>query len=217
MDSYDTGDRSLPSRSEGAAMDTSDTGTPTSSRGRGRRGAATPAASEASGIVVLGPRDSLVGTLSVHGDVRIEGTLDGEATATGELTIDSTGTARAQLAARDIFITGSVDGNANASDLLTLGETATFAGELRAARLRVDEGAMINAIVTMGATGDAPPARRMDEHDDETSVDVTGSPVGEGDHGAYAEESAGSESDAYSDERTAETSNVSSGSDSVEG
>ena len=58
-------------------MDTSDTGTSTSSRGRGRRGAATPAASEAAGIVVLGPRDSLIGTLSVEGDVRIEGTARG--------------------------------------------------------------------------------------------------------------------------------------------
>jgi cytoskeletal protein CcmA (bactofilin family) len=199
-------------------MDTSDTGTPTSSRGRGRRGAATPATtSEPSGIVVLGPRDSLVGTLSVHGDVRVEGTLEGEVTATGEITVHSTATARAQLAARDIVITGAVDGNAVASDLLTLGETASFAGDLRASRLRVDEGAIVNAIITMGPTGDAPPARRMDEHDDETSVDVTGSPVGEGDHGAYAEENARSESDAYSDERTAETSSVSSGSDSVEG
>ena len=70
----------------------------------------------------------------------------------------------------------------------------------------------------MSPTGDAPPARRMEEHDDETVVDVTGSPVGgEGEHGAYGEENAGSESDAHSDERTAETSGVSSGADSEEG
>ena len=47
----------------------------------------------------------------------------------------------------------------------------------------------------------------MEEHDDEATVDVTGSPVSaEGDHGAYGEASAGSEADAYSDERAAETS-----------
>ena len=46
-------------------MDASDTGISTSSRARGRRGAATPAASVAPSIVVLGPRDSLVGTLTV--------------------------------------------------------------------------------------------------------------------------------------------------------
>jgi cytoskeletal protein CcmA (bactofilin family) len=199
-------------------MDTSDTGRSTSSRARGRRGAATPAPSEPAGIVVLGPRDSLVGTLTVDGDVRIEGTLDGEVSATGEVNVHSSGTARAQISARDIVVNGTVEGNVVARELLSLGETASFAGELSTGRLRVDEGATVNASITMSPSGDAPPARRMEEHHDEASVDVTGSPVsGEGEHGAYGEENAGSESDAYSDERTAETSGVSSGSDSEVG
>ena len=197
-------------------MDTSDTGTSTS-RARGRRGAATPAAPETASLVILGPRDSLVGTLSVAGDVRIEGTLEGEVSATGEVSVHPSGTARAQISARDIVVGGTVEGNVVASELVALGETASFAGELRAGRLRVDEGATVNATITMTPTGDAPPARRMEERD-EATVDVTGSPVsGDGDHGAYGEENAGSESDAYSDERAAETSAVSSGSDSEEG
>jgi|GEM_PF-2431740 len=199
-------------------MDTSDTGTSTSSRARGRRGAATPAAPETVGIVVLGPRDSLVGTLTVEGDVRIEGTLEGEVTATGEVSVHSTGSARAQISARDIIVNGRVEGSAIGRELVALGETASFAGEVRAGRLRVDEGATVNATITMSPTGDAPPARRMEEHDEEGTVDVTGSPVSaEGDHGAYGEASAGSEADAYSDERAVEASAVSSGSDSEEG
>ena len=198
-------------------MDTSDTVISTSSRARGRRGAATPAQTEATGIVVLGPRDSLVGTLTVDGDVRIEGTLDGEVSATGEVNVHPTGTARAQISARDIVVGGTVEGNAVARELAALGETASFAGALRAGRLRVDEGATLNATITMEPTGDAPPARRMEEHE-EASVDVTGSAVGgESDRGAYGDESARSESDAYSDERTAEASGVSSGADSEEG
>jgi cytoskeletal protein CcmA (bactofilin family) len=198
-------------------MDASDTGISTSSRARGRRGAATPAASVAPSIVVLGPRDSLVGTLTVDGDVRIEGTLDGEVSATGEVNVHSSGTVRAQISARDIVVNGAVEGNAVARELVTLGEGASFAGELHAARLRVDDGATVNGVITMITAGDAPPARRMEEHDGEASVDVTGSPVGEGDHGSYGEENAGPEPDANSDERTAETSAVSSGSDSEVG
>jgi cytoskeletal protein CcmA (bactofilin family) len=200
-------------------MDASDTGRSTSSRTRGRRGAATPAAPAAPatrGIVVLGPRDSLVGTLTVDGDVRIEGTLDGEVSATGEVNVHSTGTARAQISAREIVVSGTVEGNIVARELVTLDETASFAGEVRAARLRVDDGATLNGTITMAPAGEAPPARRMEGRDVEASLDVTGSPVGESDHGAYGED-AGSESDAYSDERTAETSGVSSGSDSEVG
>jgi hypothetical protein len=57
----------------------------------------------------------------------------------------------------------------------------------------------------------------MEEHDDEATLDVTGSPVNDGDHGAFSGDKAGSEFDAYSDERAAETSGVSSGLDSEEG
>ena len=53
--------------------------------------------------------------------------------------------------------------------LIALGETASFAGEIRAGRLRVDEGATMNATISMTPAGDAPPARRMEEHDDEAT------------------------------------------------
>jgi cytoskeletal protein CcmA (bactofilin family) len=198
-------------------MDASETGPSTSSRARGRRGAATPTASELANIVILGPRDTLVGTLTVEGDVRIEGTVDGEVAATGEVSVHSGGTARAQITARDIVVLGAVEGTVVGDELVTLGDTASFAGEVRAGRLRVDEGAVVNATITMTPTGDAPPARRMEGHDDETS-EVTGSAIsGEADHEAYGAENAGSEFDAYSEERTAETSGVSSGADSEEG
>jgi cytoskeletal protein CcmA (bactofilin family) len=176
-------------------MDTSDIGT--SSRGRGRRGAATPVQPETPGIVVLGPRDSLVGTLSVDGDIRIEGTLEGEVSATGEIAVQSTGTARAQIAARDIVINGTVDGSAVAQELISIGDSAIVTGEVRSARLRVDEGASVNATISMSAS-DAPPARRShDEESDESTIDVTGSAAGhdgeQGEATAYAEVASGDE------------------------
>jgi cytoskeletal protein CcmA (bactofilin family) len=185
-------------------MDTSDIGT--SSRGRGRRGAATPVQPEPSGIVVLGPRDSLVGTLTVDGDVRIEGTLEGDVTATGEVSVHSTGTARAQIVANDIVIHGTVDGSAVAKDFVSIGESAIVTGEVRSARLRVDEGASVNATISMNPS-DAPPARRAhDEHEtEEATIDVTGSAAGsegghDGDASAYAEVSAGGESESSGEE-----------------
>ena len=139
-------------------------------------------------------------------------------TATGEVSVQAGGTARAQLSARDIVVMGAVEGTVVGDELVALGDTASFAGEVRAGRLRVDEGAVINATITMTPSGDAPPARRMEEHDDESLLDVAGSASnGEGDHEAYGAENAGSEFDAYSEERTAETSGVSSGADSEEG
>ena len=183
-------------------MDTSDNGP--STRGRGRRGAATPVQPEHPGLVVLGPRDQLIGTLSVDGDVRIEGTLEGEVSATGEVSVQSTGTARAQIAAHDIVINGTVDGSAVAQQLVSAGETAIINGEVRSARLRVDDGATINATISMSAS-DAPPARRThDTHEhasDEDTIDVTGSVAEhDGESNAYAEVSAGADSESSNDE-----------------
>jgi cytoskeletal protein CcmA (bactofilin family) len=196
-------------------MDTSDIGTSTSRRGR--RGAATPVPHEAGGSVVLGPRDSLVGTLSVEGDVHIEGSVEGEIAATGEVNVHSTGTARARIEARDIVISGAVDGSVVARDRVSIGENATLNGELQSSRLRVDEGATVNATIAMRASGDAPPARRKGGHEsEEHSVDVTGSPAGAAsDANAYAEGSDGSASDDAVG--VPETSAVFSGADSEEG
>jgi cytoskeletal protein CcmA (bactofilin family) len=196
-------------------MDTSDIGTPTSRRGR--RGAAPQVQPEAVGSLVLGPRDSLIGTLSVHGDVHIEGRVEGEVAASGEVNVHSTGTARAKIEARDIIIAGTVEGSVVATDLVSIGASASLTGELHSSRLRVDEGATVNATIAMRGAGDAPPARRMEDHDghesEEHSVDVTGSPAGAAsDSNDYSEVSADSASDEA--EVAAETSAVFSGADS---
>jgi cytoskeletal protein CcmA (bactofilin family) len=192
-------------------MDTSDIGTSTSRRGR--RGAAAPVQLQTAGSVVLGPRDSLIGTLSVEGDVHIGGRVEGEVTATGEVNVHSTGTARAKIEARDIVIAGTVDGSVVARDLVSLGDSASLTGELQASRLRVDEGATVNATIAMRVAGDAPPARRMEERDahesEEHSVDVTGSAA---DAASESSDYAGSTSDDADVAR--ETSAVFSGADS---
>jgi cytoskeletal protein CcmA (bactofilin family) len=198
-------------------MDTSDMGTSRSRRGR--RGAVTPVQPEAAGSVVLGPRDSLVGTLSVDGDVHIEGRVEGEVAATGEVSVHSTGTARARIEARDIVIAGSVEGSIVAQDLVSIGDSASLTGELQSSRLRVDDGATVNATIAMRVPGDTPPARGIEERDGQeseaNSVDVTGSPAdAASDSNAYEEVGAGSVSDEA--DGAQETSAVLSGSDSEE-
>jgi hypothetical protein len=128
--------------------------------------------------------------------------------------VHSTGTARARIEARDIVISGAVDGSVVARDRVSIGESATLNGDLQSSRLRVDEGATVNATIAMRAAGDAPPARRKERH--ESEVDVTGSPASAAsDANAYAEGSDGSASD--DSDGAPETSAVFSGADSEEG
>jgi cytoskeletal protein CcmA (bactofilin family) len=121
-------------------------------RGRHRNGAST------SNVVVLGPRDSLSGTLSVEGEVRVEGTVEGEVRATGDIHIEQAATVRARLEGRVINVRGNVTGDVVAHQRLSVLGSGTLTGDVRAPRLRVDDGSMINGSITMrpdGADGES--------------------------------------------------------------
>jgi len=111
-------------------------------RGRSNNGAVT-------NVLVLGPRDSLTGTLSVDGDVRVEGAVEGEIRASGDIDVESTSTTRARLEGRNVSVRGSVAGDIVASARLSVAGSGSVKGDVQAARLRVDDGASVNGRITM--------------------------------------------------------------------
>jgi len=92
--------------------------------------------------VVLGPRDRLVGSLYIEGDLRVAGTVDGELEVTGSVEIDDGGT-----------VTGPV----TAHDRLVVGRAGSLKGDVRVARLVVADGATFSGKVSMGKAAEAPP------------------------------------------------------------
>jgi cytoskeletal protein CcmA (bactofilin family) len=102
--------------------------------------------------VTLGPRDILNGSLTVDGDLRIEGTADGEINASGDVDIDASATVRARVDGRNVTVRGNVTGNVTARARLMVAGTGVVQGDVRASRLRVDDGGTVNGSITMGAT-----------------------------------------------------------------
>jgi len=100
--------------------------------------------------IVLGPRDTLTGNLNSEGDVRIQGTVEGEVRASGDIDVEASGTARARLEGRNVTVRGNVTGDIVARRRLNLGGSGTVTGEVRASRLQVDDGATINGSISMG-------------------------------------------------------------------
>ena len=92
--------------------------------------------------VVLGPRDRLVGSLYIEGDLRVAGTVDGELEVTGSVEIDDGGT-----------VTGPV----TAHDRLVVGRAGSLKGDVRVARLVVADGATFSGKVSMGKAVEALP------------------------------------------------------------
>ncbi len=120
--------------------------------------------------VRLGPRDSLIGKLVISGDLHVQGTVEGELTASGDIQVDQSANVKASLEGRNVTVQGQVQGNVTARRRLTLSGNGALNGDVRVSRLSVEDGATLNGNVSMQA---APP-------EEETPEFVEAVPVTEG-------------------------------------
>jgi len=108
--------------------------------------------------VTLGPNDRLIGQLRIEGDVHLNGTVEGEVQATGNVEVAEGGNVKASLSGRGVSINGSVEGSVTANDKLVLGRSGTLTGDVRVARLEIRDGARFSGNVQMGKAAAAAPA-----------------------------------------------------------
>ena len=113
-------------------------------RGRGRRGEA-----GGSNSVTLGPRDSMIGTLRIEGDVSVHGTMEGELHASGDVSIEPSAKVKASIEGANVNVTGNVTGNVTARGRLTLSGSGSLHGDVHVSKLAVEDGATLNGNVSM--------------------------------------------------------------------
>jgi cytoskeletal protein CcmA (bactofilin family) len=117
-------------------------------QGKRHRGAESSNGGTAAGIV-LGPRDSLAGKLMTEGDVRVQGTVEGELTAAGDITIEDKATVKANVEGRNVSVRGDVEGDLLVKDRLLLAGSGSVQGNVRVRRLAIEDGATLNGNVSM--------------------------------------------------------------------
>ncbi len=99
--------------------------------------------------ILLGPRDSLVGKLTTEGDVRVQGTLEGELAAGGDVWIEDKATVKASIEGRNVQLRGQLEGDLVARDRLLLAGSGSVQGNVRVRRLAIEDGATLNGNVAM--------------------------------------------------------------------
>ncbi|HEV2033357.1 MAG TPA: polymer-forming cytoskeletal protein [Candidatus Dormibacteraeota bacterium] len=116
-----------------------------------------PPPTDASGernAVTLGPRDRLIGTLHIEGDLRLGGIVEGGVEATGDVEIDDEAKVNASVAGRDVSIRGHVNGHVTARKRLMVAKTGSLTGDVHVARLVIQDGASFSGNVSMGPQGE---------------------------------------------------------------
>lgn len=101
------------------------------------------------GSIVLGPKDSLNGKLTIEGELRIEGNVEGELVVGGDVQIERAATVKARVEAQNVTVRGSVEGDVVARGKLVLSGSGHLAGNVQIQSLSIEDGATLNGNVSM--------------------------------------------------------------------
>ncbi len=113
----------------------------------------------------IGPNTSVVGTLKTDGDVRVDGSFEGDIEVLGNVIVGVTGRVIAGIRATNIHIAGAVRGDLFAEEQLQIAETGKVWGDIRARGLQIEPGGVFRGQSDMTEADeplllDAPSGRR---------------------------------------------------------
>ena len=107
--------------------------------------------SQSPAVNILSEGTKLKGDLNSQTDIRVAGTVDGEAVSQGKLIVTGSGKIIGNIKSADADIAGRVEGEVTVTNKLTLRESAVIDGNIYTKTLIVEEGAQINGSCRMGS------------------------------------------------------------------
>ncbi|MEQ9398497.1 MAG: polymer-forming cytoskeletal protein [Longimicrobiales bacterium] len=103
-------------------------------------------------ISIIGPGMKVVGDCQTDGTIRVEGSVEGSIRAGKAVVVGKEGRVDGDIVTQDAVISGRVVGTLVAESRLELQATCRIEGEVRARRMQLEEGAVLNGTVQMGET-----------------------------------------------------------------
>ncbi|MHB1191612.1 MAG: bactofilin family protein [Longimicrobiales bacterium] len=107
-------------------------------------------------ISIVGPGMKVIGDCETDGTIRIEGVVEGSVKAGKAVVVGKDGKVKGDIFTQDAVISGTVVGTVSAESRLELQATARIDGEVRARRMQLEEGALLNGTVQMVQGGKTP-------------------------------------------------------------
>ncbi len=98
---------------------------------------------------VIGEESSIKGSIHSQRSIRIEGRLEGEINAQGEVYISEKSQVKANVFGKDVIVAGEVIGNIEAIKSLTICKTGKVYGNISGDQLTIEEGGIYKGKVNM--------------------------------------------------------------------
>lgn len=102
-------------------------------------------------VNIISEGTKLKGNINSSSDIRISGTVDGEAISKGKIIVTENGSVLGNISSVDADVAGKTEGDVRVSNKLVLRQTAVIDGNIYTKTIIVEEGAQINGAVKMGA------------------------------------------------------------------
>ncbi|MBK7668317.1 MAG: polymer-forming cytoskeletal protein [Sphingobacteriaceae bacterium] len=106
---------------------------------------------EASAINLIGLGTQIIGDIKSAGDVRIDGTLNGNIKLNGRLVVGPNGKIEGNVICQNADISGEVKGTVEVVEMLALKATAKILGDMITGKLSIEPGAVFTGSCNMGA------------------------------------------------------------------
>jgi len=104
-------------------------------------------------VTIIGAGVVLEGKLSSNGNIRVDGAINGDIIANGNVTVGETGEITGEIKAEVISIGGKIIGSINAKEKAVLESKAVLKGDIVTKILVVEAGAIFDGNSKMSDTG----------------------------------------------------------------
>lgn len=104
----------------------------------------TDAPAQPSGASIIAAGTTLKGDISSNGDIRIDGTLQGNIQSTAKVVIGANGVVEGDISGQQADIMGKINGTIKVKELLQLKGGCTVTGNIYASKLQIETNANFN-------------------------------------------------------------------------
>ena len=110
-------------------------------------------------MATIGKSITIKGDLTGDEDLLVEGNVEGKIDLpNNELTIGPNGKVRADVHGKSVIVVGHVAGNVSGTERVEIQASGVIDGDVRAPKLLIQEGAVLNGAVDMGGKEPLPAA-----------------------------------------------------------
>jgi cytoskeletal protein CcmA (bactofilin family) len=124
--------------------------------GSKRSNGAAPVVNSSKPETIIGANTRFVGTVTSDGNIRIDGSVEGDIEVLGNLIVGEAGRVIATIKAQSVHVSGAVKGEITATEKLEISPTGKVWGDITTPELQVDPGGLFRGQSTMTNNVDEP-------------------------------------------------------------